>query len=184
MRPILLFLVALLIVATAELGAQAALEPRDVGALVDAVLDSLLPPGKRLSQSAIGEQRRIRVDAAATYAAFVPGSAPQTVASLGITRDVLPGTAALLADCDFFGRKPKPCALLGDDVLVTMRPATERASVDGQMVIWLDVSWVTEIAVAGGPLRRILSWSSEETFIVRSPDGGWRVVGTGAYLTV
>lgn len=182
MRPICLLVVASLLTFSADLGAQAALEPRDVGALVNAVLDSLLPPGKLLSRTPIDERRRIRFDAAATFAAFVPGRAPQTVASLGITRDVLPGTAALLADCDFSGRKP--CALLGDDVLVTLRPATERASVDGQMVIWLEVRWVTEIAVEGGALRRLSPWYAVETFIGRSPDGGWRVVATGVYMTV
>ena len=154
----------------ASVQAQAAARsPQEVGQIIAAALQAVVPPGQRLTSHTVAE-RGIRFDYARTLAAFGYTDDAQTRASLGPARAPATGTDSLLVDCDQMGSKP--CSRLGSSVYVYVEPISVSNS---EASVWVHVVWATTM-----PSKRTFkSASSTEVILSRSGSGPWTFVGTG-----
>lgn len=160
----------------------APLDRAAVSLLVDAVLDELLPEGKRLSRVPIA-QRGIFFDHERTLAAFgYPGAPPLPLAGLRLRATVQPGSATLLDDCDQAMRKP--CNQLGWAVYVWVAPVSVTAS-EARVhayIFWPERgSTVFQEGVA--PVGRAgLVGFVADLYFARMPDGSWKFLRQGPTL--
>ena len=142
--------------------------PKEIGQIINAALQAVIPPGERLSSHTVAE-RGIRFDYERTMAAFGYADDADARASLGLTRTVTAGTDSLLVDCDQLGMKA--CSQLGRSAYVTLEPITVARS---EAVVWVHVVWATPASK-----RTYRSASSTEVILSRSGSRPWTFVRTG-----
>jgi hypothetical protein len=145
-----------------------------VGAIVNAVLATVLHPESSLSRVPIA-QRRLRFDHARTMAAFgLPDTLTVTLTDPRLRAITTPGSRDLLADCDQGGSKP--CRRLGWNAYVWVAPIALDAA---QAHVVAHVGWATHM---GGPFeegvaprgRAFFTGFGAEVHLVRARDGRWR----------
>jgi len=154
----------------ASVQAQAAARsPQEVGQIIAAAMQAVVPPGQRLTSHTVAE-RGIRFDYARTLAAFGYRDDAPTRASLGLAPTFPAGTDSLLADCDQMGSKP--CSRLGSSAYVYVEPI---AVLSADAAVWVHVVWATTMPSK----RTFLSASVTEVILSRSGSGPWTFVRTG-----
>ena len=151
-------------------GQAAARSPQEVGQIITAALQAVVPPDQRLTSHTVAE-RGIRLDYPRTLAAFGYADNAMTRAHLALGRAVTEGTDSLLVDCDQVGSKP--CSLLGPSVYVYVEPMSVSSS---QATVWVHVLWAT---TPPNSKRTFRSASSTEVILSRSGSGPWTFVRTG-----
>jgi hypothetical protein len=156
---------------------ESRLSPREIGEIVDVVLDSLVPPSERLSRVAVGK-RGIFLDVPSTvksFGYFDSASAP-TLADLYLRNPVKAGSLRLLDDCS--QAAPKSCSQLGWSVYVSViRLSSMTSPIRIQAgFVWPDRSGETflEGVVPNG--RTNLVGFSQGGMITRSSLGKWQFV--------
>ena len=142
--------------------------PKEIGQIIDAALQAVIPPEELLSNHTVAE-RGIRFDYDRTMAAFGYASVPGARASLGLKRAVTAGAESLLVDCDQQGMQA--CSRLGRSAYVYLEPVSVSSS---EAVVWVHVVWVTTPSK-----RSFLSASSTEVILSRSGSRRWTFVRTG-----
>ena len=142
--------------------------PKEIGQIIDAALQAVIPPGERLSGHTVAE-RGIRFDYERTMAAFGYANVPGARASLGLKRAVTAGAESLLVDCDQRGMQA--CSRLGRSAYVYLELVSVSSS---EAVVWVHVVWVTTPSK-----RSFKSGSSTEVILSRSGSGRWTFVRTG-----
>ena len=152
-------------------GQAAARSPQDVGQIITAALQAVVPPDLRLTNHTVAD-RGIRFDYARTLAAFGYTNDATTRARLALGRAVTEGTDSLLVDCDQMGSGP--CSRLGSSAYVYVEPISVSSS---QATVWVHVLWAT---TPPNSKRTFRSASSTEVILSRSGLGPWRFVTTGA----
>lgn len=176
-------LAALLVSLGAPAAAQPApLPPTEIGQIIDAVLEALVPPSESLSRVSIAK-RSIFLDYERTLAAFGHRSdSPALRSQLGLKRSVSAGTLSLLSDCEQLRRQA--CTRIGWDVYVSVRPVsvTDSDALVRARVVWADrgAAPVEEGTPPKGPAS--LVGYGIEVFLSRSPDGRWKFVRTGTAM--
>lgn len=146
--------------------------PKEIGKIINAALQAVIPPETRLTSYTISE-RGMRFDYGRTMALFgVPDNA-EARASLGLTRTVADGSIALLEDCD--QRGTESCERLGRAAYVYLEPISVS---DSQAIVRVHVYWATQPSG-----RAYLSGSSTEVVLKRSGSAPWRFIRTGRVLT-
>lgn len=154
----------------ASVQAQAAARsPQEVGQIIAAAMQAVVPPDLRLTNHTVAE-RGIRFDYARTLAAFGYTDDAQTRASLGPAGALSTGTDSLLVDCDQVGSKA--CSRLGSSVYVSVEPISVSSS---QATVWVNLVWATTMPSK----RTFLSASSTEVILSRSGSGPWTFARTG-----
>lgn len=156
------------LVASSAQAQAPSVSPREIGEIINAALQEVIPPEKDLSSRTVA-QRGIRFDYGRTLAAFRLVDNAEARAHLGLNRPVTEGSRALLDDCDQMGMKP--CERLGRSVYVFVEPISLS---DSAAAVWVHVEWVTTPSK-----RSFLSFSATEVFLERSGSGPWRFVRTG-----
>ena len=142
--------------------------PKEIGQIIDAALQAVIPPGQRLTSHTVAE-RGIRFDYDRTMAAFGYADDSGARASLGLTRAVTAGANSLLVDCD--QRGTKACSRLGQSAYVYLEPISVSSS---EAVVIVHVVWATT------PSKRTFqSASSTELILSRSGSGRWKFVRIG-----
>lgn len=160
--------IGLALVATSVQAQTPARSLKEIGQIIDAALQAVIPPEELLSNQTVAE-RGIRFDYERTMAAFGYANVPGTRARLGLKRAVTAGSDSLLVDCD--QRGTKVCSRLGRSAYVQVEPISVSRS---NAVVWIHVAWVTT------PTKRsFLSGSSTEVILSRSGRGRWTFVRTG-----
>ena len=142
--------------------------PREVGEIISAALQAVIPPEQLLSRESVAE-RGIRFDYHRTLTAFRLADDADVRAKLGLTRAVTEGSAALLEGCDQEGGED--CKRLGQSAYVYMQPISVS---DSAAVVWVHVLWAVYF-----PRRAFLTGSSTEVFLTRSGSGPWKFLKTG-----
>ena len=142
--------------------------PKEIGQIIDAALQAVIPPGELLSSHTVAE-RGIRFDYDRTMAAFGYANVPGARASLGLKRAVTAGAESLLVDCDQRGMQA--CSRLGRSAYVYVEPVSVSSSA---AVVRVHVAWVTTPSK-----RSFQSGSSTEVILSRSGSGPWKFVRTG-----
>lgn len=160
--------VGLALVATSVQAQTLRRSPKEIGQIIDAALQAVIPPGKRLTSHAVAE-RGILFDYDRTMAAFGYADDATARASLGLTRAVTAGSDSLLVDCEQSGAKA--CSRLGRSAYVYLQPVSVSTS---EAVVWVHVEWATTLSN-----RTFKSLSSTEVFLSRSGSGRWTFVRTG-----
>ena len=151
---------------------------RDVGAIADAVLDTILPKDRRLSRMTVAE-RGIRFDAARTDVSLRRAtSSDATPEALGMRRAVGAGDASLLANCDPVGRGP--CPNLGDGAYVWMDRVDGDAD-SGRLRVRVHVVWAEPVPPTRARAGPFLTSFSTVVTLTRTTGGAWRVVDIGPY---
>ena len=141
---------------------------KEIGQIIDAALQAVIPPEELLSNQTVAE-RGIRFDYERTMAAFGYANVPDARARLGLKRAVTAGSDSLLVDCDQRGMQA--CSRLGRSAYVHLEPVSVSSSA---AVVWVHVVWVTT------PLKRSFrSGSSTEVILSRSGSERWKFVRTG-----
>ncbi|MCR4341607.1 MAG: hypothetical protein NUW01_17160 [Gemmatimonadaceae bacterium] len=157
----------------------APLDRAAVSLLVDAVLDELLPEGKRLSRVPIA-QRGIFFDHERTLAAFgYPGAPPLPLSGLRLRATVNPGSETLLDDCDQLMRGP--CNQLGWAVYVRIAPVSvtpSEARVHASIVWPERGSTVFEEGVVPSGRAGLVGFTAD-LYFARLADGSWKLVKQG-----
>jgi hypothetical protein len=147
--------------------------PKEIGQIVDAAVQAVIPSWERHAHSTIAE-RGVRFDFARTMAAFGYADNARARASLGMTLALTAGSDSLLVDCDQMGSKP--CSRLGQSVYMYLEPISVSTS---EVALWVHVVW------AGTPpksKRTFRASSSTEVFLSRSGSGPWTLVRLGRGL--
>lgn len=172
-------LAALLLPATAPAQQEPTLTARDVGAIADVVLDTIVPAHGRLGQLPVSE-RGIRLDAALAERSLrrLPASVA-TPTSLGMNRPVTNADRSMLADCR--PGRTSGCAALGQGAFVTIT-RIDSAAAPGQVHLAVAVSWVETPAREPGGGWPMYGFGVVVT-VGRQPGGGWKVANVGAYET-
>ena len=142
--------------------------PKEIGKIIDAALQAVIPPEELLSSDTVAE-RGIRFDYDRTMAAFGYANVPDARASLGLKRPVTAGAKSLLVDCDQRGMQG--CSRLGRSAYAHVEPVSVSNS---EAVVWVHVSYATTPSK-----RSFLSGSSTEVILSRSGSGRWKFVRTG-----
>ncbi len=142
--------------------------PKEIGQIVNAALQAVIPPEQRLTSHTVAE-RGIRFDYERTMAAFGHADDADARASLGLTRAVTAGADSLLVDCD--QRGTKKCSRLGRSAYVYVEPISVARS---EAAVWVHVVWATTPS-----MRTYRSASSTEVILSRSGSGPWTFVKTG-----
>lgn len=152
---------------------QAKFVPQEVGQLIEAALNNVLPSEKLLTNASVA-QRGIRFDFRKTADAFgvAIGAAPS--ADLGVRRELGVGSQEMLADCDQAGMKP--CARLGSASYVYLEPVSRSETA---AVVWLHVTWATTLPSK----RSYRSGFSTQVHFSRASTGVWTFVRTGKTVT-
>ncbi len=150
-------------------GQAVARSPQEVGQIITAALQAVVPPDQRLTNHTV-EERGIRFDYGRTLAAFGQADDAKTRASLGLTRTLTAGTDSLLVDCDQMGMEA--CSRLGSSVYVSVKPISVSSSVAS---VWVHVVWATSMPSK----HTYLSASSTEVILSRSGSRPWTFVRTG-----
>lgn len=145
--------------------------PKDIGQMVDAALQAVIPPETKLTTFTVSE-RGVRLDYARTMTAFGYGEVPGTLRSLELQSAATSGSEELLSDCNQVGTKP--CTRLGRSTYVYMEPISISGS---EAVVVLHVYWATTRSK-----RTFQSASSTEVYLSRSGSGSWTFVKTGKKL--
>ena len=171
-RWLLCLCIGVTLVVTSVHAQTARRSPKELGQIIDAALQAVIPPGERLSSYTVAE-RGIRFDYERTLAAFGYADDAHTRASLGLTRAGTAGTDSLLVDCDQLGMQA--CSRLGRSVYVSLEPVSVASS---KAVVWVHVTWATTLSSK----RTYMSGSSTEVILSRSGSGPWRFVRTGRGL--
>ena len=156
------------LVATSVQAQTSRRSPKEIGQIIEAALQAVIPPGERLTSHTVAE-RGIRFDFDRTLAAFGYANDPDARTSLGLGRTVTPGADSLLADCDQLGTKA--CSRLGRSVYVFLTPESLSSS---EAVVWVHVAWATTLSK-----RTYMSGSRTEVILSRSGSGPWTLVATG-----
>jgi hypothetical protein len=144
------------------------LSPKEIGQIIDVALHAVIPPEERLTTATVAE-RGIRFDYGRTMAAFKSADNADARASLGLTRAVTEGSAALLEDCDLHGTKK--CSRLGQSAYVSVKPISVSNS---EAAVWVNVVYAT--TMSNGTYRSSMGC---EVFLRRSGSGPWTFVDTG-----
>jgi|SRR6185437_8947328 len=142
--------------------------PREVGEIISAALQAVIPPEQLLSSESVAK-RGIRFDYRRTMPAFGLADDADARAKLGLTRAVTEGSAALLQGCDQEGGED--CKRLGRSAYVYVQPISVS---DSAAVVWVHVLWATYF-----PTRAFLTGASTEVFFTRSGSGPWKFLKTG-----
>lgn len=157
----------------------APLDRAAISALVDVVLDEVLPEGQRLSRVPIA-QRGVYFDHERTMAAFGhPGGQPLPLSGLRLRTTVKPGSGTLLDDCDQAMRKP--CSQLGWAVYVWVAPISVTAP---EARVHAHIVWPgrggTPFEEGVAPVGRAgLVWFVADLYFARRANGGWKFVRQG-----
>lgn len=152
-------------------GQAAVRSPQEVGQIITAALQAVVPPDRRLTSHTVAE-RGIRFDYARTLAAFGYPNDATARARLALGRAVTGGTDSLLVDCDQVGSKP--CSRLGSSAYVYVEPISVSSS---QATVWIHVLWATTPPKSK---HTYLSGSSTQVILARSGSAPWTFVRTGA----
>lgn len=147
---------------------QPRLTPAEIGQIVDAAVQGVIPPEKRLTRLTVAE-RGIRFDFERTMEAFGHPNDAEVVSSLGLRSPVTVGTRELLTDCDQFGTKP--CSLLGHEAYMYLEPIS---ITDSTALAWLSVAWAESVSQ-----RTFLTGFSTQVNLSRSGSGAWKFVRAG-----
>jgi len=142
--------------------------PKEIGQIVDAALNAVIPPEERLTSHTVAE-RGIRFDYGRTLAAFGSVDRPELRAQLALTRALAEGSTALLEDCD--QRGTKSCSRLGRAAYVYVEPVSVSTS---EAVVWVHVEWATTPSK-----RSYRSSASTEVILTRTGAGPWRFARVG-----
>lgn len=145
--------------------------PREIGEIIDAALQAVVPPEKLLTRRTVAD-RGIQFDFHRTLTAFGLADDSDVRANLGLTRAMTEGSAALLEGCDQLGMEA--CERLGQSVYVYLTPICVS---DSAAAVSVHVLWATHF-----PKRSFLSGSFTEVFPTRSGAGPWKFLRTGRYL--
>ena len=169
------FCLGIALVGTTLHAQQARRTPREIAQIVDAALQGVIPPEKRLTDLTVAE-RGVRFDYQRTMAAFGHTDDVGSLSSFGLRTTVTSGANELLSDCDQMGFKP--CARLGRSVYVNLAPMS---STDSTAVVVLHVVWATTLdsGVKDPATRTFMSGFSTEVHLVRSGSGTWTFVRAG-----
>jgi hypothetical protein len=167
-RRLLCFCTGVALVATSMQAQSPRRSPKEIGQIVNAALQAVIPPEHLLTSQSVAE-RGIRFDYARTFAAFGHADDADARASLGLTRAVTAGTESLLVDCD--QRGSQACSRLGSSVYVYVEPISLSSS---EATVWVHVVWATTPSN-----RTFKSASSTEVILSRSGSGPWTFVKTG-----
>jgi len=143
--------------------------PKEVGQIINAALQAVIPPEHILTSHTVAE-RGIRFDYGRTLAAFGHADNAETRASLGLTRADAAGTDSLLVDCDQMGSQA--CSRLGTSAYVYVKPDSVSSST---AIVWVHVVWATTTRSK----RTFMSGSSTEVILSRSGSGPWTFVRVG-----
>lgn len=156
---------------------QRRLAPKEIGQIVDAVLDTLIPPSERLSRITVAK-RGIFLDVARTLKSFGydDSATMPTLADLHLRTVVKPGSHHMLDDCKQIG--PGSCTQLGWSTYVTItrlagRNAEMRLSVE---VVWPDRSGEAFVEGAAPTRRTNLVGYFLSGTLTRSFLGRWKFV--------
>lgn len=142
--------------------------PTEIGEIVDAALQAVLPPDTELTTHTVAE-RGIRFDYGRTMAAFGHADSADARTRPALTRAVTEGSAALLEDCDPLGTQA--CARLGRSAYVHVEPSAVSST---DAVVWVHVTWATTLSG-----RSFRSASGTEVILRRTGSGPWTFVRTG-----
>ena len=142
--------------------------PKEIGQIIDAALQAVIPPGQRLTSHTVAE-RGIRFDYDRTMAAFGYADDAGARASLGLKRALTAGSDSLLMDCD--QRGSKACSRLGRSVYVYVEPISISSS---EALVRVHTTWATTPSK-----RTYMSGSWTEVILSRSGSGPWTFVRTG-----
>jgi hypothetical protein len=145
--------------------------PREIGQIIDAALQAVIPPEQRLSRQTVAE-RGIRFDYHRTLADFGLADNSEVRANLGLTRAMTGGSDTLLAGCDQEGMEA--CERIGQSAYVFVKPISVS---DSAAAVWVNVLWATHF-----PKRAFLSGFSTEVFLTRSGSGPWKFLRTGTSI--
>lgn len=153
------------------------LTPREVGQIVNAVLNAVVPDTGSLSRVPV-TQRKLFFDFDRTLAAFGYGNNEIGRESLELKRSVIPGAESMLADCEQVARKS--CQGLGWGVYIFVRPVnvTSSDALVRARVMWADRGSSLVPGVAPSGPANLVGFSLE-VFLSRGPDGTWKFVRTG-----
>lgn len=157
---------------------QSRLSPKDVGQIVNEVLDAVIPPEQPLSRVRTAT-RGVFFDFGRTMAAFGHADGTVIAAELGLRREVAPGSRRLLSDCEFVATKP--CSQLGWGVYVSIEPISVTIS---EASVWAHTYWPDRRSAAfktgeAPSGRASLVGGSMQVHLTRGPDGTWKVVRLG-----
>lgn len=141
---------------------------KEIGQIIDAALQSVVPSWERHANSTVAEHG-IRLDYARTMAAFGSADDVSARASLGLTRALTAGSDSLLVDCDQIGSKA--CSRLGRSIYVYLEPISVSTS---EVVVWVHMVWASTSSK-----RTFKASSSTEVFLSRSGSGPWTFVRLG-----
>lgn len=144
------------------------LSPKEIGQIIDAALQAVVPPELPLTSHTVAE-RGIRFDFGRTMTAFGYADDASVRASLRLTRAVTEGSDSLLTDCDQMGSKS--CSLLGRSAYVSLQPISVS---NAGAVVRVDVIWATPSST-----RTYESGSSTEVILSRFRSGSWTFVRLG-----
>lgn len=145
--------------------------PSEIGQIIDAALQSVIPSWERHANSTMAE-REIRFDFARTMQAFGSADDVSARASRGLMRKLAAGSDSLLVDCDQMGSKA--CSRLGRSVYVRIEPISASSS---EAVVWVHMVWADTSSK-----RTFKAASSTEVFLSRSGSGPWTFVRLGKSL--
>lgn len=171
-RPALLALAAVVLSrpGTAQLPS---IKANDLAKIVDGVLRAVVTPDSAASRVPISK-RGVYFDHVRTRAAFGLGTG-QADTALPLRVNARPGSRALLDDCDQLGLKP--CRLLGWGVYVWIQPLAVTSS-SARVRAWVEwpdrgrAAYLDGVAPTG---RATLVGFGREVYLVRTPEGGWKV---------
>ena len=158
------------------------LAPREIGQMVDASLEGVVPPNTSLSQIPISK-RTILFDYDRTMSAFGQRVVREDFQKMGVKRAVVLSSRDVLDDCGQAG--DKPCMRLGWQVYVYLQPMTIAKA---EAIVKLHLIWADHDPkrfVDGQPpspatrRRSFLTESSVEVYLKRTTSGEWVFVRTG-----
>jgi hypothetical protein len=137
------------------------LSPRELGQIVDAALDSILP--RDTDTLFINEDRTLK--ALRPYSK----STHLSVADLGLRHPVKPGSDRFFDDCNQL--RAQPCSQFGSRSYVSIDSAVVSRA---EARIVASVSW----ARRGEPFSSVsgdtfLGWSGDDIYLKRAKDGSW-----------
>jgi hypothetical protein len=178
-HPILPRILARVIVVTvmaghwAPAGAQTVLSLSDLGRLVDATLDVVLPAGDSLSRVSV-EQRGIFFDHSRSLASFRQTSRSGEKEEIPLHRIAKNGSRALLADCNEIGNRG--CELLGWSAYVWIE-ALSISATEARVrahVLWPSRSGEPFEAGIKPRSNGILTMFFSDVYLARDANGRWK----------